>query len=131
MSSFTTQEFRDAYPEFSDLTDSAILVQSSMACAIISLRCPRLDNLAQMAMVAHLLTVAAGRVDGTSGGRVGTATIDKVSITYMAPSGQSEFALWLGSTPYGQLVAAAIAACTAGGVYIGGRPELSAIRRQR
>lgn len=130
--SFTPQEFRGAYPEFADLTDAAILDQARIAATIISLRCARLDDIAQMGMTAHLLSLADDRVDGIGvAGRVGSATIDKVAITYMAPANQNEFTLWLGSTPYGQLVAAAIASCTAGGVYIGRRPELAAIRRQR
>lgn len=81
-------------------------------------------------MTAHLVALnAAAPATGGTPGIVSSATIDKVSVAFQIPTTTSPFLLWLNKTGFGQQLAALLRAKAAGGFYVGGAPERSAIRR--
>lgn len=80
-------------------------------------------------MTAHLLyinnLVATGQTPGITTG----ATIDKVSVTMLAPPADDNWKFWLNQSPYGQQLLALLQGAAVGGFYIGGAPEIGALRR--
>lgn len=82
-------------------------------------------------LTAHLLAVGTGAAaaTGSGGGVVTGSTIDKVSVTLMAPPAKSAWAFWLSGSPYGLQLWALLKVRSAGGYYIGGLPERDAFRR--
>lgn len=96
-------------------------------------------------LTAHLmqLNVNMGQGGGSSSGGAGGsgdscgavvgvvtgATIDKVSVQMAAPTTRNGWQYWLASTPYGMQLWALLKALSAGGFYIGGRPERAGFRK--
>lgn len=81
-------------------------------------------------LTAHLVAInAAAPTTGGASGVVSSATIDKVSVSFQIPTAASAFLAWLNKTGFGQSLAALLRAKAAGGFYVGGAPERSAIRR--
>lgn len=81
-------------------------------------------------MTAHLLAIGTGAAAGTGGSGVVTgSTIDKVSVTLMAPPARTAWAFWLSGSPYGAQLWALLSMRSAGGFFIGGSPEREGFRR--
>lgn len=82
-------------------------------------------------MTAHLLAIGTGAAaaGGSAGGVVTGSTIDKVSVTLMAPPARNAWQYWLAGSPYGLQLWALLKMRSAGGFYIGGLPERAAFRR--
>ena len=81
-------------------------------------------------MTAHLLAIGTGAAAGTGGGGVVTgSTIDKVSVTLMAPPARSGWQFWLAGSPYGLQLWALLKIKSAGGFHVGGLPERDGFRR--
>lgn len=83
-------------------------------------------------MTAHLMQlnvmIAAGGALPTLGVQT-SATIDKVSVTNAPPPIKNGWQQWLSLTPYGAQLWALLTRLSAGGLYVGGRPERSAFRQ--
>lgn len=134
--------FRLLFPEFADptaFTDAYITAQWGVAVATMgnvdgwALSGPALANALRL-LTAHQmklnLTIGAGGSGG--GGVTGVvtgATIDKVSVQLAAPTTRGGWQYWLASTPYGMQLWAFLQMKSAGGLYIGGRPERQAFRK--
>lgn len=81
-------------------------------------------------MMAHLMDYAAQAADGGSAPQqVTSSSIDKVSVTVQPAPAKSQWQYWLSLTPYGMELWALLSQAAAGGFYIGGFPERSAIRK--
>lgn len=145
---FDDGAFRAKFPAFSnaDQYPAAVLAgYFDMAGTFIS----RWDNclingeqlqLALELVTAHIVSLlmnpnpaAAGGEDAPSvpqvGGVLQSASIDKVSISIMAPPVRDGYDYWFNQTPYGQQYLALITVMTAGGIYVGGMPESLGFRR--
>lgn len=132
--------FRLLFPEFADpakFPDPYIQAQWNVAVAHMgdmdgwALAGSAL-NTALMYLTAHLMKInvilAAGGGAGIAG-QVTGATIDKVSVQFAAPPSKSGWQYWLSLTPYGLQLWALLQMKSAGGLYIGGRPERRAFRK--
>ena len=86
-------------------------------------------QLALNMLLAHFLGMMATVNKGRQGGFVSSSTIDKVSVTKVAPPTPDMFSWWLSQTPYGQQLLALLDVKSVGGYYIGGSPETSGFRR--
>lgn len=127
---FPISDFRAAYPQFAAVSDATVNATATTALCFVSqdgaCEC---DETAWQLMVAHMLHIQSVAASGGTTGAVTSATIDKVSVTVAAPPmGSSAFKFWLFGSPYGTQLAALLARCSAGGVYVGGLPERSAFR---
>jgi len=80
-------------------------------------------------MTAHLLWSNVLLARGQSSVVVTGSTVDKVRVELMPPPVRSAWQWWLLTTPYGTQLWALLTAKSAGGFYIGGRPEQSAFRK--
>lgn len=134
--------FRLLYPEFANATtfsDAYIEAQWDVAVATMgdrdgwALAGAALRNALNL-LTAHQMKLALIAGTGGSGGGgvagvVTGATIDKVSVQLAAPTTRSGWQYWLASTPYGMQLWAFLSVKSAGGLYIGGRPERRAFRK--
>lgn len=118
--------FRELYPQFDTVSDAAVTAAAAQAVCYIDSTCA--DDCAIYLMVAHLLQLAANIAAGTPSGQITSASIDKVSVTVAQAPGTDSYRYWLNGTPYGQQLAALLARCSAGGLYVGGLPERAAFR---
>lgn len=85
-------------------------------------------------MLAHFLTIHANTISkgvGKQGGFISASTVDKVSVTRVAPPATDMFEWWLGQTPFGQQLLTMALIDTVGGFGIGGLPERNAFRKVR
>ncbi|UNY40211.1 hypothetical protein KLEP174_gp10 [Pseudomonas phage vB_PcuM_ KLEP17-4] len=123
---FDLAVFRELYPQFASVSDAAVNAAAAQAGCYIDSTCA--DDCAIYLMVAHLLQLAANIAANTPSGQITSASIDKVSVTVAQAPGTSAYQYWLNGTPYGQQLAALLARCSAGGLYVGGLPERSAFR---
>lgn len=80
-------------------------------------------------MTAHLLAISRAAVNNDVVGVLTQATVDKVSVTLQPPPAPNAWEYWLQSTPYGQQLLALLQVAGAGGLYVGGRPDIQAFRR--
>ena len=84
-------------------------------------------------LTAHLLqlnVLIAGGGTTPTVGVLQSATIDKVTVTMVAPpTGTSGWGYWLATTPYGLQLWAMLKRLVGPGFYIGGRPERAAFRK--
>lgn len=127
---FPLAVFRELYPQFSGVSDEAILALSVQAeCLVSSHGCGCEDSM-WMLMVAHMLAMRDNASNGGSpAGTLASASIDKVSVSFQAPpTGTSYFKFWLSGTPYGAELLAMLSRCSVGGLYVGGAPERAAFR---
>lgn len=132
--------FRLLYPEFADPTkfpDAYIQAQWNTAATYMgdqdgwALSGPALVTGLNL-LTAHLMKLALIIAAGGGGGVAGVvtgATIDKVSVQLAAPTTRSGWQYWLATTPYGLQLWAFLSMKSAGGLYIGGRPERAAFRK--
>jgi hypothetical protein len=134
MATFDIAAFRVSFPAFaSDVAypDALITAQSTIGLAYIDENSDYCGNFTVVwqLVTSHLLQlnaqIAAG---GATTGQVASATVGSVSVSVTAPKNADEFAYWLGTTPYGLQLLALLRRCSAGGFYIGGRPERAAFR---
>lgn len=130
MADFPLAKFRTLYPMFDNITDETVLAVSGQALCYTSDRGCNCSEQMWLLMVAHLLQLARNTASGggTAQGQLSSATIDKVSVAFVAPPSTSAWTYWLNGSPYGQQFAALLAACAGGGFYVGGLPERSAFR---
>jgi hypothetical protein len=128
---FDLAAFRLLYPQFAAVSDEVVLAVAEQALCLISGTGCDCDAAAWQLMVAHLLQLQAAATSGGGGtGPIASATIGGVSVSFQAPpTGSSAYKYWLFTTPYGAQLAAMLARCAAGGVYVGGAPERAAFRR--
>ena len=131
MATFNLAAFRALYPQFDTVADATVLAVADQALCFVSDTGCECDDTAWFLMVAHLLQIQTAAAAGGSGsGPVASATVGGVSVSFQAPPyGTSAYKFWLLSTPYGSQLAAMLARCSAGGLYVGGSPERAAFRR--
>lgn len=131
MATFGLAAFRLLYPQFVGVSDATVLAVADQALCFISDTGCECDDTAWFLMVAHLLQIqAAAANSGGGSGPVASATVGGVSVSFQAPPyGSSAYKFWLFTTPFGAQLAALLARCSAGGVYVGGAPERAAFRQ--
>lgn len=136
---FNLPAFREQFPAFADPVkfpdavlqgywDTATCFISPVDYGYLSGECrERAINL----MTAHLAALSA-MIQGSGGSSPGiaqSASIDKISVSMVAPTVKSEWEYWLMQTPWGLMLLALLRAKAAGGMYIGGSLERSAFRK--
>jgi len=128
---FDLAKFRILYPLFRDLDDEVIEAFAEQAQCIVNAQCAgACGDAAWMAVTAHLLSLSSSAESGdVPSGSVLSATIDKVSVTYRQRVSRNAWSDWLGLTPFGEQALALMNACSSGGDYYGGLPELAAFRK--
>lgn len=130
MATFDLSAFRALYAQFAAVTDETVLATAEQALCFISDSGCECGQAMWQLMIAHLLQLAANAAAGGASGALASAAIDKVSVSFQAPPyGSSAYRFWLYSTPFGAQLAALLARCSAGGIYVGGAPERAAFRR--
>ena len=134
---FDVTQFRISFPEFSnpvaypDATlqmywDTATCYINDEDYGCLSGKCRQhAINL----MTAHIAKISTTVNSGGSTGQIQSSSIDKVSVSLTPPPNKDQFSWWLNTTPYGAQLEALLAITIVGGLYIGGRPELSAFRK--
>lgn len=80
-------------------------------------------------MTAHLAQLATMLANGQTPTITSAATIDKISVTLVPPPTPDQFSYWLNTTVYGMQLLALFDVQSVGGFYVGGRPEIAALRR--
>lgn len=135
--------FRQQFPAFANIVayPSATLQMywDEVGCWIqdggeYGMLCGNCTVLAMNLLLAHFLELAKlNKAKGTSkqGGFKTSASVDKVSVSYLAPPNQDQFTWWLNQTNYGAQLGAFLEMKAVGGTYIGGNPERSAFRKVR
>ncbi len=134
---FDVSLFRQQFPAFSNsatFPDAMLQMYWDMAtCYISDCDYGWLNDgcrlLAINLMTAHLTALSVIIAAGETPGIVNSATIDKITVSLTPPPIPNQWRWWLNTTPYGAQLLALLAANSAGGFYIGGLPELSAIRK--
>lgn len=137
--------FRAQLPEFADTTRFPAPVLSAawtLASNFIALpACPlsflngATWQIAVNYIAAHLWVLSQqqqqpGQDPGTNqGGFETSATIDKISVTMLAPPADNMWTWWLAQTPYGQALAALLRMKAVGGTSVGGLPERFGFRK--
>lgn len=134
---FNVAAFRELFPEFSNQTEyptARLTINWTMGTAYVSDRdygwvqgAKRV--LALNLMAAHLTAIGDLQAAGETPGMETSATIDRISVSTTPPPLPNQWQWWLGLTSYGQQFLALMQANSAGGIYLGGSPELSAFRK--
>ena len=88
-------------------------------------------QLALYLMTAHLaaLNDLINAEGGSVPGFVKSGSIDKVTVALQPPPAKTQFQFWCNLTPWGQQLLPLLSVATAGGLYVGGRPEGFGFRR--
>lgn len=132
--------FRLLFPEFADpvkFPDAYIQAQWDVAVSAMGdmdgwlLHGAALKNALNL-LTAHFMKLNVILLAGGGAGVTGVvtgATVDKVSVQMAAPPTRSGWQFWLAQTPYGLQLWAFLSIKSAGGLYIGGRPERLAFRK--
>lgn len=131
---FSPARFRAVTPEFADATkwpDELLqLYWDQAVCVAENEDDDCCTELQLFLLTAHLLKIHQNiLVKNKQGGFVSSSTIDKVSVTKVAPPSSDMFEWWLGQTAYGQQLLAMLQIAGVGGLYVGGLPEGSAFRK--
>lgn len=129
---FPLADFRLAFPEFADVPNDVVNATADLALGLADFGPSRNSGRIWQLMAAHLLSLrdepgAAGGRSAASG-TVASATIDKVSVSYVAPRETDAWSMALNSSEYGRLALAMLAACRRS-TYIGGLPEGAAFTK--
>lgn len=130
--------FRLAYPAFADdvkYSDTLINQYYATAGTFIpmndvwcGLNGAALDNALQL-LTAHLLWLYTLAMRGQTGKIMTASSIDKISISVLAPPVRGAWDWWLMQTPYGQALLALLSGLSVGGWSVGGAPERAGFRR--
>lgn len=128
--------FRQAFPAFANVTtypdatlnlrwgDATVYLGDYDGCLLSGVGLQSALNY----MTAHILASFAIIATGQTPGVVTEASIDKVSVSTSPPPIKSGWQYWLATTPYGLQLWALLTAKSAGGYYVGGRPERAGFR---
>lgn len=126
---FPLAKFRILYPQFETVTDEVVEVIAEQALCYIGLGDCACNDQLWMLMVAHLLQLRFNAEDGAvAPGAVTSASIDRVSIGFSAPTSSSSWGHWLNLTPFGQQFLALYNRCNTGARYAGAYPERAGFR---
>lgn len=130
MEDFPLDKFRILYPQFEGKSDVEVLAFAEQALCFVSLYGCTCSEQLWVLMVAHMLTLQAMAASGSNGGQVASASIDGVSVSFVAPTSTDAWSYWLNGTPFGQMFAALNRRCNSGlsGAYVGAFPERAAFR---
>lgn len=129
--------FRLLFPPFANDTlfpDAYITAQWAMATSYIGdmdgclFGGPELQSALNL-MTAHLMQLNVLVANGSNGGILTGATIDKVTVTITPPPFKNGWQWWLAQTPYGAQLWSLLSLKSAGGFYIGGLPERRGFRK--
>lgn len=135
---FNEAEFRLRFPAFSDPTkyptayleayweEVGCFIKDGGTYGMLQGDC---SQFAMELMLAHFLALAANAARGKQGGYKTSSSVDKVSVSYLAPPAQDSFSWWLTQTPYGQQLMTLLEIKGVGGMYVGGLPERSGFRK--
>lgn len=146
MASFDDAAFRAQCPEFSVAAKyplATLELYWDMAAMFIDTEdfpCRTLNGkqlgFAVNYLAAHLLTLTPPATNGQTmatgqeqGGFQTSATIDKVTVSKLAPPAKDAWDWWLYQTPYGQALLALLKLLAVGGFSIGGLPEREGFRK--
>ena len=129
--------FRDQCPQFADsLVWSQPLIQSywDFATSIVvdenyGMLADFYRQTALNLLTAHLLVLKERTDKGQNTAFVTNSSVDKVSVTRLAPPSNSQFQWWLNQTPYGAQLLVMLEISSVGGISVGGLPERSAFRK--
>lgn len=137
-------KFRAQLPEFSDTTKyPAAVLEASWAIASefiampdsgLSILSGNAYPIAVNYMTAHLWALAnqqvqSGGPGSSQGGFETSSSIDKISVSTLAPPATNMWSWWLAQTPYGQALAAFLRMKAVGGTSVGGLPERLGFRK--
>lgn len=130
---FPLERFRLLYPQFSLVPDAVVLAWAEEARCLLTGRDCGCEDSEWMLLTAHFL--ALNGFDQTPGdgtvGNVASASIDKVSVSFVAPPPGDDWSYWLGATRYGKMLLALLAVCRKRNslpLYAGSLPERAAFR---
>lgn len=134
---FDIPAFRISYPAFADSTafpnTTLQMYWNNATCYISTNDYGALTGNcrynALTLMTAHLTALSVAVAAGKLPNLPTSATIDKVTVSYLAPPVKSQWAWWLSLTPYGQQLYALLQSVSVGGFLVGGSPERLAFRR--
>lgn len=125
-------KFKQMYPAFNDVSDDIILMMVDRAeCYVDKSKCKCYEQLLFL-VVAHLLYLREQQEQGNNNtSAISSATIDKVSISYQAPTSTSSISQWFNLSPYGIEYLALNKRCNGMPRYVGGSLERQAFRKLR
>lgn len=134
---FDVDQFRDSFAAFCNETtypDDILQMYWDMATCYVTdedygCLTGNCRRLAINLMTAHLCIIAEMVQSGNTPAQVTNATIDKVSVSTAPPPNRDQYDWWLGLTAYGAQLGSLLTSNSAGGLYVGGRAEKSAIRK--
>ena len=138
---FDVSTFRAMFPQFATTPVDAVLQMywtqgncyvsnfSEQGCYDFNFLYPDCRLLALNLITAHLAVIGANAAMGKTTDIVQSSTVDKISVTLALPPLPDQWQWWLNSTPYGRQLLALFQVSAVGGDYVGGLPELAAIRR--
>lgn len=131
--------FRATLPFFANVTTYPALLMAQFfanATSYISAYGGRRLNGASLQLALYLMTGHLAALNdfinsnnGAPPAMVIAGTIDKTTVQMKPPPTTDQFQWWLSLTPWGQQLLAMLSVKSAGGFFIGGRPEGNAFRR--
>lgn len=80
-------------------------------------------------LLAHFMWLHKNISRGKQGGFVSSSTVDKVSVTKVAPPVVDMFDWWVGQSPFGQQLLTQLLIDSVGGFSVGGLPERQGFRK--
>lgn len=128
-------KFRLAIPEFADPTkypDELIELYWDQATCILEDYGCECREMQLFLATAHLLRLHQNilmKPGNKQGGFVQSSTVDKVSVSRVAPPVADMWEWWWSQTPYGQQLLAMLQSELVGGFGVGGLPEGDAFRK--
>ncbi|MCO8160972.1 DUF4054 domain-containing protein [Pseudomonas sp. 21LCFQ010] len=125
---FSLEGFRLRFPQFAHLDDQQVLAAADDGRGFLADHGCACSEQQLRLMVAHLLELQQKAQAGGVVGQVTGAGVDKVSVSLAPPPSRDMWGYWLSLTGHGQQLQALLKACTAGGLYVGGRSERAAFR---
>ncbi|MFY4822022.1 DUF4054 domain-containing protein [Aliarcobacter butzleri] len=125
-------KFKQMYSIFNDISDDVIEMMVDKAeCYVNKSKCKCYEQLLFL-VVAHLLYLREQQEQGNNNtSAIASATIDKVSISYQAPTSTSSISQWFNLSPYGIEYLALNKRCNGMPRYVGGSLERQAFRKLR
>ena len=125
-------KFKQMYSIFNDISDDVIdMMVDKAECYVDKSKCKCYEQLLFL-VVAHLLYLKEQQEQGNNNtSAIASATIDKVSISYQAPTSTSSISQWFNLSPYGIEYLALNKRCNGMPRYVGGSLERQAFRKLR